>query len=410
MYYGCTKEKLMKAAFVNSLYFPNEIGGAEKAVRAIAEQFVIDGGEAVVICLAADGIAKIDYINGVKVYYVPLANIGFMHGKKPLKTWQKFIWYILDAYNPAMKSRVEKILRDEKPDILETNNLQGFSVSVWGAAKKLNIPVVQVLHDYYLSCINSTMYTRRKNCDRQCLHCKCFSMPRRILSDIPSIVSSVSRRTFERIHNCGIFPTKTPVVFSSSGIRLADILLNNEPKHHVAGETLIVGFLGRLEPLKGIEVLLSAFTKLPNGSFKLLIAGGGNSDYLTYLKQKYVSPDVEYLGIVQPNILFSQIHLLIVPSVWEDPLPRVIAESHASGIPVAISKIGGMPEIVEDGLTGYYFKSNDVESIVNLLTRLQKTDFPTAEQREKCRKSRDSFNVEDVFAHHKLMWKNALRK
>lgn len=400
----------MKIAFINSLYYPNEIGGAEKAVRTIAEQTVLDGHEAVVIALAADGMAKTDMVNGVKVYYVPLANVGFMHGKIPLTKWQKLVWYIIDAYNPIMGRRVADILRTEKPDILETNNLQGFSVSAWRAAKKLGIPVVQVLHDYYLSCINSTMYTRKRNCDVQCLHCKCLCTPRRKLSDIPSIISSVSRRTFNRIHSSGMFPETTPVVYSSSAIRLDDLLDGIERPTHQAEAPLIVGFLGRLEPLKGIDVLLEAVSRIKDNKVKLLVAGGGNPAYLEELKNRYTSSQIEFLGIVPPQKLFAQIHLLVVPSVWEDPLPRVVAESQACGIPVAISKIGGMPEIVEDGMTGYYFEPNNPQAIVDLLDRLTHTHFPTAEQREKCMNRTSFFSVESVVEHHRTTWKTALSK
>lgn len=399
--------KKLKIAFVNSLYYPHEVGGAEKAVRTIAEQNVVEGGESVVIALSPEGRASTSVYNGVKIYYVPLANIGFMHAKTPLSKWQKAIWYFFDAYNPFMRARISKILREEKPDVVETNNLQGFSVSVWKAAKALKIPVVQVLHDYYLSCINSTMFTKGKNCKGQCLHCKMLCTPRREVSNIPAVVSSVSRRTYSLVHGAGMFPDSTPVVYGSSAIKLNDLLIDSVRPYHKAGEPVILGFLGRIDPLKGIDVLLEAMHRLPEGVAKLLIAGGGNEGYVNALKEKFSSPAIEFLGVVPPQELFSKIHLLLVPSVWEDPLPRVIAESHACAVPVAISKIGGMPEIVEDGVTGYYFDSNQPNSIATLVKRLHGEEFPTESQREKCLERTGYFNIHHVMEHHKAMWDRA---
>lgn len=400
----------MKVAFINSLYAPHEIGGAEKAVRTLAEEHVKAGGEAIVISLSPDGVAKTDMIGGVKVYYVPLANFGFMHGKTPLPKWQKLIWYMIDSYNPIMRTRVQKILADEKPDVIEANNLQGFSVSAWKAAKNLGIPVVQVLHDYYLGCINSTMYTKGDNCQTQCAQCKVMCTPRRMLTDIPHTVSSVSKRTLARVQQVGMFNSTKTISIGSSGIRLSDLTGNGESAIHTPGAPLVVGYLGRLEPLKGISVLLEAVSAMPQGTIKLLIAGGGNTQYLEELKARFTSPAIEFLGIVDPRTLFSRIHLLVAPSLWEDPLPRVIAEAHASGIPVAISKLGGMPEIVEDNVTGYYFEANKPEAITALFTRLHGEHLPTETQIEACKNRVFYFSVESVFKRHQDLWSGALAK
>ena len=146
------------------------------------------------------------------------------------------------------------------------------------------------------------------------------------------------------------------------------------------------------------------------GTIKLLIAGGGNPQYLEELKTRFTSTAIEFLGIVDPRSLFSRIHLLVAPSLWEDPLPRVIAEAHASGIPVAISKLGGMPEIVEDNVTGYYFEANKPEAITALFTRLHGETLPTQAQIEACKNRVFYFSVESVFKRHQDLWSGALAK
>lgn len=400
----------MKVVFINSLYYPRELGGAEKAVRAIAEEHAKSGGDSVVICQSEDNTTKIYVHNGVKIYSIPLRNIGNLHGGKPLSKFKKLIWYILDSCNPFMYKKLYDILKEENPDVLECNNLQGFSVIAWAVAKKLNIPVVQVLHDYYLSCVNSTMHTKAKNCSGQCLHCKILCTPRRCLADIPSVISSVSRRTYAKIHGTGMFPPTAQVTYCSSAIKVEKQEGVPASAKHRANTPVVLGFLGRIDPLKGIDVLLEAMTKMPEGKARLFIAGSGNQDYVAMLKKNYESPAIEFLGYTSPKDFFEKIHLLVVPSVWEDPLPRVIAEGQAAGVLVAVSRNGGMTEIVEEGVTGYHFNPGQPEEILKLVDKLYPIDFPSHEQIAKCMAQVEQYSLENVMNHHRKIWDMAIQK
>src|SRR3954454_14301959 len=107
----------MKIAFVSTLYAPNERGGAERTVRILAESLVARGHEAVVISLAPDGVARTDSINGVKTYYVPLANIFWKQSEDARNALARMTWHLIDSWNPVMAGRVSKILKLERPDL-----------------------------------------------------------------------------------------------------------------------------------------------------------------------------------------------------------------------------------------------------------------------------------------------------
>lgn len=398
----------MKVVFINTLYYPRELGGAEKAVRAIAEEHARTGGESVVICQSNDNKTNVSVYNNVKIYSVPLKNLGDLHSGKPLSKFKKLFWYFLDSYNPFMHKTVYDILKDEKPDVVECNNLQGFSVSAWTAAKRLKIPVVQVLHDYYLSCVNSTMHTGGKNCSGQCTHCKVLCATRRCHAHIPAAISSVSKRTYAKIHNTGMFPETAKVKYCSSAIKLEKRQGVVSDSAHRANTTVVLGFLGRIDPLKGIEVLLDAMTKTPPEKARLLIAGSGSEEYVAGLKKKYDLPSIEFLGYTSPAEFFKKVHLLVVPSIWEDPLPRVIAEGQAAGVLVAVSRNGGMTEIVEDGVTGFHFNPGQPDEIIKLVDKLYATDFPNEHQIAKCMEQVDQYSIENVIDHHRQIWKNAI--
>jgi glycosyltransferase involved in cell wall biosynthesis len=393
----------MKVAFINALYAPHEIGGAERAVKVIAEELVRVGGESVVITLAPDGVRKTSTINGVRVHYLPLSNLGFLHGPVPLAKWRRVPWHVVDAYNPTMGRRVQQVLAEERPDVVEANNLQGFSVAAWTAASRERLPLVQVLHDYYLACRNSTMYRNGKNCERQCRDCGLLSVARRRYSKLPQVVSSVSERTLQRIQQAGVLSGQERTFVAPTGIVMSAANVSSTLAQRAAGEPLTIGFLGRLEPIKGVELLLQAARSLGE-KVRVLVAGGGEHHYVSALKARFASPQVEFLGVVQPSELFARIQLLVVPSLWEEPLGRVIAEAHASGVLVAVARLGGMPEIIEEGVTGYVFAANEVATLATLLARLAAQKIPSDEQVAACRARTDIYTVESVFRHHRELW------
>ncbi len=394
----------MKVVFINTLYAPNEIGGAERAVRAMAESLVASGDEAVVITLAPDGKASVGEVNGVRVHYVPLFNVGFLHARKPLPKWRRLLWHLVDSYNPIMGRRVQRILEQERPDLVECNNLQGFSVAVWRAAKRLGLPVMQVLHDYYLGCANSTMYRQGRNCAAQCADCRVLCAPRRRLSTIPSVVSAVSHRTLARICGTGMFPAATPRSIGPTGIRLEQFSQAATSRAARRPGMLVVGYLGRIEPVKGVDLLLEAVSAMAPGRIIALIAGGGDREYVDGLRTRFAAPNIEFLGVVDPASVFARIDLLVVPSLWEEPLTRVIAEAYAAGVPVAVSRLGGMPEIVDEGRSGYVFEGGSVEAIRQLLEGLPDQPLSAPEQVAWRIAKSAAFSVEAVYERHRALW------
>lgn len=394
----------MKIVFVGSLYAPNGVGGAERTVQTIAEMAVRLGHEVATISLAPDGIAKTAEINGVRAHYVPLANIHFPFGGKTYKAWRRALWHAVDAYNPWMARRVGRILDQERPDVVQTGNLMGFSAAVWQSARRRGIPVVQMLHDYYMGCANSSMFKNQKNCQRQCGACRVFTWPRRAMSDTPRAVISLSARLLERVEGTGMFPNvaKKVVIHGASDLR-PQLLERQAPP---SSDGLTVGYLGRLESTKGLEFMLDAVAQAPG--VRVLLAGKGDEDYVHGLKQRYqVAPNIEFLGFTRPAELFARIDLLLVPSMWEEPLGRVIYEAYAHGVPCIVTRGGGMPEIVEEGRTGYVVEPGDTAGLTALLKQLaQGWDRPAT--RAACLTKSEEFKVEKLIHSYVDVWSYAV--
>ena len=94
----------MKILFINTLYYPNFVGGAEKSIQVLAENLVSDGNDVVVI--STNSKSYIDEINGVRVYYENPKNLYWSSEDRKNNTiLEKFIWHGLDAYNIRIKDR-----------------------------------------------------------------------------------------------------------------------------------------------------------------------------------------------------------------------------------------------------------------------------------------------------------------
>jgi glycosyltransferase involved in cell wall biosynthesis len=137
--------------------------------------------------------------------------------------------------------------------------------------------------------------------------------------------------------------------------------------------------VGRLTPHKGIDVLIRA---LPPGARLTVVGSAGHDphaperDYPELLHSLAVGRQVEFVGAVDDEELarrYRTAAILVIPSVERTCYGRRIAvsellglvalEAMASGTPVIASRLGGLPEIVEDGVTGYLVPPRDVQAL-----------------------------------------------
>jgi glycosyltransferase involved in cell wall biosynthesis len=335
----------MHIAFVNSLYPPHGTAGAETSLRLLAGSLRDRGHRCSVVSLTPEPAGTNGEADGIALRTLPLANVYWPFGGKRPRLLRP-IFQALDAHNPAMGRRLGRVVAELRPDVVHMHNLQGFSVAAWGVAERLGIPVVQTLHDYYTACPRSTMWRPgRGNCAAPCVECVLFSAPRRRLSRVPHVVTSVSRRVMDRVAAAGVFAT-------TRHVRI--IRGNNAPQPDADAPpregTPRIGFLGRLDPAKGIEDLIDAVRGLP---ITLQVAGRGAPDYEAALRTRAAGANVSFLGHVVPAAFLRGIDLLVIPSVWEDPFPRVFHEALAHGVPSLVTPLGGLPEVIVPGVTGF---------------------------------------------------------
>lgn len=352
----------MKILIVSNLYYPNGIGGAEKVAQGLAEGLLARGHEAVVATLSPDKRSNVDTVNGVRVYYLPVKNLYMPGEAKRRTTAAKILWHAVDTYNPFMSKSLRRVLELEHPDVVNTHNVQGFSVSVWRAAKKRGLPVVHTAHGVDHLCPRGMMHNGQA-CFSVCPECRAYSRPRASLSRNVDVLTGVSRFVVETYRRYGCFPSaRQMVIYNCCGSSPS----GSGPARARNG-IFRFGFLGRLHRTKGVHFLIRSFLGLPAGQAELLVGGQGTPEYESELRRIAGGhPGIHWLGFVRPEDFFRQVEVLVVPSLWQDPAPLVVLEAQGRGVPVIGARRGGIPELVDEG-TGWIFDPDEPGALTRRL-------------------------------------------
>lgn len=384
----------MKLLFVNTLYAPHAVGGAEKSTQWLAEACAQHGHKVSVATLSREATASTEALNQVAVHRVPLANFfwpwdGERHRGSPF-------WHVRDIDNPTMERHLGEVLDRVQPDLVHTNALAGFSVSAWRACATRRIPVIHTQRDYYLLCPNSSMYRHGKNCADPCTRCTIFNARKRELSRLVGGVIGISRHMLDVHQRYQFFPYALFQRVIPNAYRAAG---SAEPQAtRPAHAPLRLGFLGRQTPEKGLEVLLAASTRQSAGRVEVLIAGSGREDYMSGLRAKY--PAARFLGYQQPAEFFAQVDVLVIPSLWHEPLGRVVVEANAHGIPVIAARRGGLPELVEEGVNGFLFDPDSPPELDAALEHFLADPSLASRLRPACLEKAEDFHPARIAARY----------
>jgi glycosyltransferase involved in cell wall biosynthesis len=341
----------MKILLVNTLYAPNAVGGAEKSVQQLAESLVTRGHTPTVVSLSWNGERREDIVNGVSCKYLRIKNIYFPFDQPSYGKYLKPIWHLIDSRNLGVENEMLGLIDEMRPDVVHTNNLLGFSTTVWKAASSLGVPVVHTLRDYYLLCPRQTKFKAGKRCSRICKSCLPYAKIRcGSIENIQALVG-VSKRILDLHINflAGKTPSLTTHVYNGVDIESMNTERAQTPTRFA------VGFLGRISAEKGLTNLLVALKSMP-ADIRLVIGGRLSGEEVQAYKTLAGDTEIEFLGFTKPESVLSRVHYLVVPSLWEEPFSRVVIESYAHGVPVIASRRGGLQEIVREGETGYLFE------------------------------------------------------
>ena len=355
------ESQVMRIAIVNSHYYPDEHGGAERSLRFLAEAAVARGHACTVFTTGE--ARESTEINGVGVERFSLRR----RPESSAAARAKLIWHLRDTYSSAGAVQMSNAIRAFNPDVAHTNNLSGISVALWGCLNRSGIPIAHTLRDYYLMCPNTAQFRNGQSCANRCAPCRFMGAPRLAATRHVRTVIGNSRFVLESHLRAGAFAeANQEIIYNGYEAPIAVHARCEVPETR----PLTVGFIGRLAPTKGVEMLIDAFASAAAAlarPLRLRIAGAGDADYVTHLRERARSVNAEFPGKVSPAAFYESVDVTVVPSLWHEPLARVIFESFAHGVPVIASSRGGSPELVVPGHTGWLFDPAEPDALEHAL-------------------------------------------
>ncbi|MBG6159163.1 glycosyltransferase involved in cell wall biosynthesis [Labrenzia sp. EL_159] len=291
----------------------------------------------------------------------------------------------LRAFVPDMTA----LLESYRPDVIHIHHLLLFGVELPVLIRRVlpDVRIVMTLHDYYAICANDGVLMQSP--DEPCAAlgpgglCKCLEAAkpndmrlreRFIKTHLGAVDQFVAPSAFLRevyvrwglpADKIGIIRNGRPDVEPVSGRASSDV-----PKR-------VFGFFGNLTPWKGIEVLLQAAQVLIEREveFELRVHGGAPFQSTEFIERietlfKATAPHVVRLGPYKPHDvpdLIGPVDWVVVPSVWWENAPLVIAEAQQHERPVIVTGVGGMAEAVRDGTDGLHIRRNDPISLAAVM-------------------------------------------
>jgi len=279
------------------------------------------------------------------------------------------------------KKKISQLLNDLQPDVAHVHLYKAdLTPSILQILKKNKVPVLITLHDYGMLCPHNLMLDGKMNICNRCVHGSALNCIIHKCNRNNLIFSCLS--SFEYIFQKKFFPFEKyfnkiiavskfgQKLHNESGIfrRKVDHLYNFYPNlvnteiNSKKGTYFL--FFGRLSGEKGIETLFSAWLRKVRNSILKVVGTGELFDVLNKMASGNLG--IEILGFKsgsELNILIREASFIIVPSECYENNPLTIIEAYANGKPVIGSKIGGVPEIIDEGNTGYLFEMKSVREL-----------------------------------------------
>ncbi|HEU4838352.1 MAG TPA: glycosyltransferase family 4 protein [Micavibrio sp.] len=357
----------MKILLICSAYPPDIKGGGEISTQLLAEGLARAGHDVTVLSLGSVPSTRIE--RGINVERAESPNIMW-NFKESAGTVRTLIWHALENWNYAAQKLVYLRIKRHNPDIVITSTTENFGGNAWLAAAREKVPCVHILRSYNTMCPRASMFRNSENCTSPCVKCNIISVAKKWASSSVTGVIGLSNHVLTAHLRNGYFPNAKHAILPNFIPTTTKEMLQQNPK--TLGEPITLGYIGRLSEEKGLGLLLDAWKRFSSISrLKLLIAGDGDPDYIEYLKDEFAGYDVEFVGWISQDSFFPKIHYLIVPSIWHEPLGRVVLEAYSYGVPVIGSNRGGIPDMIVEGASGFVFDPDDSDSLYRVLTQIE---------------------------------------
>ena len=316
-----------------------------------------------------------------------------------LGAWNEF-------HNFEAVKKIKELIRIEQPDLMYCLLPGILSSDIFKVAKQYNLPIILRVSDYRLLC-GVNVLLRNENICEECIHGNYFRMIKhkcvknsKLLSILRAWSLSYNRRfkTYRHI-DAVIFPSRfTSNKFLESNyfppekihvvptfLDCTEIIPNYTHKNYVL-------CLGRFSPEKGYKYVVEALKYLKDTPISVVITGNKNdcgSELKTIIQDLNIEEKVQFIGFLDGENLDTIIQgalCIACPAIWYENFPNVVIEAYSYGKPVIASSLGSLPEIIDEGKTGFLFEVKNSEQIAQTVKKLYNDSNNCTEMGHNARK------------------------
>lgn len=395
----------------------------EKKLRILQvhNAYQIPGGEDVVVA----NEKKLLEMNGNEVFSYSRNNDEL----KTMNAFQKLLIPFTAVYSFKTYREVKKLIRENKIDIVHVHNtLMVVSPSVFYAAFHCHVPVVQTLHNFRMLCPAGSYFRGDRICEEcsekglQCsLKYGCYRGSKaqtfvsaailkihRMLGTYRKVnficLTEFNREKLSRLNEGGKQIVDMKKVYIKPNFTFQEGISGEVQK---AGDYFLV--VGRVEALKGIDVVVKAFEKIPDQ--KLIVAGDGPmmAEMKAYIKEHNMS-NVKFAGYLDKAKVqekYRGAKAVIMASQCYEAFAMTIAEAYSNAVPVIAGNVGNLANMVEEGVTGIKFLYDSPDDLAAKILKYNTMDIAKMKQNaktfyEKRLKPEDNYRIlEEIY--HKIM-------
>lgn len=390
----------MKILLVNKFHYLK--GGSEKYYFDLAELLEENGHEVAFFSMKDEKNIKTHN----KEYFVEPIDLNANNKLKAKDI----------IYSKKNQKKMKEALEDFKPDIVHLNNFQRqLSASILKPIKKRKIPIVYTAHDIQAICPNKTMLDSENNICEECLNGRyknCFKKTCIKNSKLKSLLGAIENKYYrikkiyqkqidyiitpsefyrKKLIEDGIKPKKIETIHNFVKINEYNIRKEN-------GDYAL--YFGRISKEKGIYDLIEAAQKINN--LNLYLAGDGPdfNDIKRIIQNNKMSDRIKMLGFLNSNQIKETIgkcKFVVLPSIWRDNCPYSIIETMAIGKAIIGTNIGGIPELIQDGKTGFLTKFKDNNDLVQKMKKLYSEEKLSLKMGEEAKKVAGTLYTEENY-------------
>jgi len=366
-----------KIIIVCNVYPPHFIGGAELIAHYQAKKMKEMGHDVIIFAGDSEADGKRydlhqETYDGLLVYRVRLQS-------------EDYSSHFINFFHHAVHEHFTRLLDDFSPDVIHFHNLMGLSAALIHLAARKGIKTVLTLHDHWGFCLKNTLVKREEEiCPdySQCEECMPFihdegmrGIPIFMRKDFLAMqflevdaFICPSRYLAEVYIKAGMPKEKFKVI----GYGIDVERFSRVSKEESPGR-LRFTFVGYLGWHKGIHIILNALSQIDlKEHFRINLVGIGSEmeNYKQWVKEMGLQNTVRFWGKIDNSHIeevYRETDVLLLASVWPENEPVTIMEAMAARTPVIASRIGGIPELVEDGKTGYLFEAGNANQLAQMM-------------------------------------------